>query len=268
VTPVPNEDYDMKYRITYGDKVLVYVDEKRRFFVEVQRGAILGTDKGFIKHEELLDKRYGERIKTSLGYEAFLFKPLLIDYQFIISRRTQIIYPKDASLMIYLSSIKPGSIVLEAGVGSGFLTISLASFVGENGKVYGYDIVPQHLEVARSNLEKAGLADRVILKLGDVRKGVEIDSEVDAVFYDLPDPWNALDTAYNVLKDSHPLIVYLPTINQVERTVVEMRRRGLFADIHVYEVLMREYEIEEGASRPKTTMIGHTGFIVFARKIV
>jgi len=258
----------MARKIDYGDKAVIYIDEKRRFLVELKRGGILGTDKGFVKHDDVVGKRLGEAVKTSLGFEARIFKPLLIDYIYAITRKTQIIYPKDASFMIYLSSIKPGDAVLEAGVGSGFLTISLAHFVGEHGRVYGYDIDEEHLMVAKQNLEKAGLADRVVLKLGDVRVGVDLDFEVDAVFYDLPDPWNALATAYRVLRDSCPILIYLPTVNQVEKTVIEMRKSGLFVDMHVYEILMREYEVEDGATRPESTMIGHTGYIVFARKAV
>ncbi len=251
--------------VKYGDNVLVYIDEKRRFLIKVKSGGILGTDKGFIKHDELVGKTYGDSIKTSQGFKAYIYKPLLIDYQYVITRKTQIIYPKDAAFMIYLSGLKPGAKVLEAGVGSGFLTISLANFVGDTGKIYGFDINPKHLQVARENLEKIGLLDRVVLNEGDVRKGVEL-SDLDAVFYDLPDPWNALETAYKILKPSHPIIVYVPTVNQVEKTVIAMRKNKLFEDIHVYEILLREYDVEEGATRPKTTMIGHTGYIVFGRR--
>lgn len=251
--------------IKYGDKILVYIDEKRRFIVKLEPGGILGTDKGFIKHDNIVGKSYGDYIVTSQGYKAHIYKPLLIDYQFSILRKTQIIYPKDASFMIYLSGIGPGSRVLEAGVGSGFLTISLAHFVGDNGKVYGFDINDMHLRVARENLDKTGLLQRVELRKYDVREKIDIRN-LDAVFYDLPDPWNALETAYNTLKPSHPILIYVPTINQVEKTVVYMRKRNLFKDIHVYEVLTREYEVEEGSTRPKSLMVGHTGYIIFARR--
>ncbi|RLG80968.1 MAG: protein methyltransferase [Thermoprotei archaeon] len=250
----------------YGDRVTVYIDSKRRFVVRVSPGGILGTDKGYVKHEDLVGKEYGDSIVTSQKCRAYLLKPLPIDYQHGIDRVTQIVYPKDAAFMIYLAGITPGSHVLEAGVGSGFLTISLATFIGSTGKVYGFDINQHHLEVARRNLEKAGLLDRVYLGLRDIRKGVKLVG-LDAVFYDLPDPWNALKTAYNVLKNGSPILVYVPTVNQVERTVLAMRELGGFVDIHVYELLLREYEVGKDATRPRTAMIGHTGYIVFARKI-
>ncbi|MEM0380575.1 MAG: tRNA (adenine-N1)-methyltransferase [Desulfurococcaceae archaeon] len=249
-----------------GDRVLVYIDKKRRFLITLERNGILGTDKGFIKHSDIIGKNYGDTVETSFGVKAFLYKPLLIDYQYVITRKTQIIYPKDAAFMIYLSGIKPGSRVLEAGVGSGFLTISLANFIGSNGKVYGFDIEPEFLKTTSLNLEKAGLIDRVELKLGDVRESVDL-RDLDAVFYDLPDPWNALETAYSVLKPLHPVLIYVPTVNQVEKTVVEMREKGLFTDINVYELLLREYIVEKNATRPKTMAIGHTGYIIFARRV-
>ena len=256
-------------KLDYGDIVTIYIDQKRIYTIRLTKNNILGTDKGYIKHNNIVGKRYGEHIYTSQGVKAYLLKPLLIDYLHAINRVTQIIYPKDSSLMIYLSSINPDSKILEAGVGTGFLTISLANFISNRGKVIGFDIRKEHLEIAKHNLEKAGLIDKVQLVLGDIRDPSIVQEEVfDTVFYDLPDPWNALETAYRALKPSMPILIYVPTVNQVEKTVVTMKKFSKFIDIHVYEVLLREYLAEKGATRPKTFMIGHTGYIVFARKIV
>ncbi len=255
--------------IRYGDLVTVYIDHKRKYTIRIRKGGILGTDKGFMRHDDIVGKRYGEYISTSRGFKAYLLRPLLIDYLNSIHRVTQIVYPKDASFIIYLSSIKPGSIILEAGVGSGFLTLSILNFIGSSGKLIGFDIRDEHIRVARENIEKHGFSGRVQLILGDIRDPDLVGEGVfDAVFYDLPDPWNALNTAYKGLKPSSPILVYLPTINQVEKTVLAMRSHGGFTDIHVYEIMVREYSVEEGATRPYTLMIGHTGYIVFARKII
>ncbi len=248
-----------------GDKVLVYIDDKRRFIVELRKGSILGTDKGYIKHDDIIGREYGEVITTSRGVKAYILKPLIPDYLHAVRRVTQVIYPKDSSYMIYVSGIGPGSKVLEAGVGTGFLTISLANIVGNDGVVIGYDINPRHLEVARENLVKAGLIERVVLKVGDIRKNIS-ETNLDAAFLDIPDPWNALKILYNALNPSAPLVVYVPTINQVEKTVLSMRKSTCFTMINAVELLLREYSVEENATRPKTLMIGHTGYIVYARK--
>ena len=249
-----------------NDTVLIVIDEKRRFIVKVRRDGILGTDKGVVRLGDLIGKPYGSTIETSQGVKALVLKPLIHDYSLLVQRATQIIYPKDAGFMIYLSGIKPGSRVGEAGVGSGALTIALASIVGSSGLVYGFDISMKNLEVARVNLEKAGVADWVRLLQHDVRNPIDIPEELDAFFLDIPDPWNAIPSIARILRTCGALLVYSPTINQVEKTVIALRRHGCFTDIHAYETLLREYRVEEGAVRPLTRMIGHTGYIVFARK--
>ncbi|MCC6035200.1 MAG: tRNA (adenine-N1)-methyltransferase [Desulfurococcaceae archaeon] len=250
-----------------GESVLVYIDDKRKFTVKLERGRVLGTDKGFISHDVLIGLPYGSPVKTSTGVQAYLLKPLRQDYLYGILRSTQIIYPKDAALMIYLSGIGCGSKVGEAGVGSGALSIAIASIICDEGRLYGYDISERALEVARGNLEMAGLLHRVILSKRDIREGIDVDS-LDAFFLDIPDPWNAIKTVSISLKPSSPLLAYVPTVNQVEKTVLALRESGVFRDIHVYEVLLREYSVEKDAVRPKTRMIGHTGYIIFARRVL
>ncbi len=250
-----------------GDKVLVYIDEKRRFVIVLEEDGILGTDKGYIKHSDIIGRDIGEAVYTSRGFKAYLLKPTISDYLHVFKRATQVIYPKDSSLMIYLSGIGPGSRVVEAGVGTGFLTLSLANIVGDNGRVYGYDIKKQNLEIARRNLELAGLGSRVELYHADIRSGVH-QRNVDAVFLDMPDPWNALEAVYKALKPSAPILVYVPTINQVEKTVLAMRRTNCFIAVKAMETLVREYIVNKEATRPKTLMIGHTGYIIFGRKVI
>lgn len=250
--------------ISEGELILVYIDEKRKFVTRVQRGRVTGTDKGYISHDEIIGRRYGEVLETSMKTKATILKPLLIDIVERSRRATQIIYPKDAGLMIYLSGIGPGSIVGEAGVGTGALTITLASIVGDSGRVYGFDINDKALECARSNLEFAGLSNRVILEKRDIRERLDVTG-LDAFFLDIPDPWNALESIYHSLKVSRPILIFVPTINQVEKTLRKLGEMP-FIDIHVYETLLREYSLNPDALRPRTRMIGHTGYVIFARK--
>ncbi|MEM0001231.1 MAG: tRNA (adenine-N1)-methyltransferase [Desulfurococcaceae archaeon] len=257
----------MEEKIREGIPVLLVIDEKRRFVFKVERGKILGTDKGYILHDQLIGIPYGSVIKTSLGAPALVLKPTVQDYFAGLKRITQVIYPKDAALMVYLSGIGPGSKAGEAGVGSGALSIAIASIIGDAGVLYGFDISDEALKHASENLEKAGLRHRVVLLKQDVRADLSVEP-LDAFFLDIPDPWNAVASVSRVLKASAPLLVYVPTVNQVEKTVTALRESRLFGDIHAYELLLREYQVEPGAVRPKTKMIGHTGYIVFARKVL
>ncbi len=260
MTPKPT------HRLGYGDTVLVYIDEKRRFLVKLRRDGVLGTDKGFIKHEWIVGRRYGDAVELSRGGHAYLLEPLPHDAIHCYRRATQIIYPKDSGFMALLSGIGPRSIVVEAGVGSGALTTVLAWLVGDSGRVYGFDIRRSSIEAASRNLEASGLSGRVELILHDIRESIPVDG-VDAVFLDMPDPWSTLDHVWGCLRGSRPVVIYVPTVNQVEKTVLALRRHGGFIDIHAYEILLREYIVEEGATRPSSIMIGHTGYIVFARKV-
>ncbi len=252
--------------LSYGDIVSIYIDEKRTFVIRLVRGGILGTDKGFIKHEHIVGKSFGEIVYTSRGAKAYIMPPILIDKLRLLKRTTQVIYPKDLSFMIYLSGIRPGSRVLEAGVGTGFLTISLANFVGPNGRIYGFDLNEGRIRILGEAMEILGYKDRVVLKVGDIRKPLDLRG-LDAVFLDIPDPWNALQTIYEVLKPGFPVIMYVPTVNQLEKTVIALREHRGFLSVHAYELLLREYDVSKGATRPQTLMIGHTGYIVYARKV-
>lgn len=252
--------------IREGERVLVLLDG-RKFVIKVERGKILGTDRGYILHDRIIGLPYGSLVTTSLNVPALLLKPMRHDYIYGLRRKTQIIHPKDAAFMVYLSGIGPGSKVGEAGVGTGSLTIALASIVGDDGVVYGFDISDEALNVASTNLEVAGLKHRVKLLKRDVRGTVEVEP-LDAFFLDMPDPWNALASVSRALKVSSPILVYVPTVNQVEKTVIAMRESRKYYDIHVYELLLREYSVERDSVRPSTRMIGHTGYIVFARRVL
>jgi len=252
-----------------GDRVLVILDKRRRYIVEARRGVVLHTDRGVLSMDDVLDRPYGSRVEMRGGQYAYILRPLPEDLMLLgFKRRSQVIYPKDLGYIILLSGVKPGSRVVEAGVGSGFLTFMLAYLVGDNGIVYGFDVREDMIKTARSNLMMAGLLSRVQLAVHDVRKGFPVQNTVDAVFLDLPDPWNTVGHVYSVLKASGRVIVFQPTVNQVEKTASALKRHGGFTDIRAVEILLREYIVEEGRVRPHTRMIGHTGFIVHARKVL
>ncbi|MEM0453432.1 MAG: tRNA (adenine-N1)-methyltransferase [Sulfolobales archaeon] len=208
---------------------------------------------------------YGDSIKLSTSVNAYLLRPTLLDYMMKgFKRVTQVIYPKDLGLMLLLSDIGPGSRVIEGGVGTGFMTAILAKYVGDDGHVYAYELNKDYIEVAYRNLKLIGLDDRVTFRNKDIRNEVD-DTNIDSAILDIPDPWNALNKLVNALKPSATLLSFLPTINQVEKLVTYASNTKLFIDIKVCELMLREYEVKKDAVRPKSRMVGHTGYIVFMR---
>jgi tRNA (adenine57-N1/adenine58-N1)-methyltransferase len=182
------------------------------------------------------------------------------------SRNTQIIYPKDAALIVMFSGIGPGSRVVESGTGTGSLTTALAHYVGPTGKVYTYELRSEFQKNAAKNLERSKLINHVEMKSGDVTLGIE-ERDVDAVILDLAVPWLVVPHAYEALRPSGILVSFSPTIDQVVKTTEALRENG-FVFIETVECMMRAMQVERGKTRPQTLMTGHTGYITHARKIL
>jgi tRNA (adenine57-N1/adenine58-N1)-methyltransferase len=234
--------------------------------IKVQSGQTFHTHKGYLKLDDLIGKEFGEPIKSSLDVTFTTLKPKLTDYMMKSGRNTQIVYPKDAALIVMFSGIGPGSRVFESGTGTGSLTSALAHYVGPTGKVYTYELRPEFQKNARKNLEKAKLIDNVEMKSGDVTMGIE-ERDLDAVILDLAVPWLVIPHAYTALKPSGVLVSFSPTIDQVIRATEALRDAG-FVFIETVECLMRTMQVERGKTRPNTMMTGHTGYITHARKII
>lgn len=247
-----------------GDYVLLYLDDRRTYLVRAERGRVLHTHKGVVKIDDFVGREFGVRVRSSTGVEFIAFKPGIRDYVYKSLRGTQIIYPKDIALIILYGNIQPGSRVIEAGTGVGALTTALASYVRPNGKVYSYEVRGEFIDIARKNLERAGVLDYVILKIKDITQGID-EGDVDAVVLDMATPWLVVPHAYRALKGGGSFISFSPTIDQVIKTVEELRAHG-FVHIETIECLVRRMRVERGKTRPETLMTGHTGYITFARK--
>ena len=252
-------------KIGEGDNILLYLDVRRTYMIKVQVGQTFHTHKGYIKFDDLIGKDYGAAFKSSLGIDFTVLKPTLTDYIMKSQRNTQIIYAKDAALIVMFSGIGPGSKVVESGTGTGALTTALAHYVQPTGKIYSYDIREEGLKAAEKNLKRAGLLDFVELKLKDVVSGID-ERDIDAVVLDLAVPWLVVPQAYEALKPSGTIVSFSPTIDQVVKTV-EVLREYNFVCIETFECIMRGMQIERGKTRPQTLMTGHTGYITHARKV-
>ena len=194
-----------------------------------------------------------------------MLQPSLGDLLVDMKRSTQIMYPKDIGFILTTMSVGPGQTILEAGTGSGSMTIALAYAVGPEGHVVTYERREEFQNLARKNLERVGLESRVELKLGDIKDGFS-EKNIDAVFLDVPNPWDFTKQARAALKPGGFFCNLVPTINQVE-TLLHSLRRERFAFIEVCELLMRYYKPEPTRLRPTDRMVAHTGYLTFARRI-
>jgi tRNA (adenine57-N1/adenine58-N1)-methyltransferase len=219
-----------------------------------------------VQHDILIGKQYGTRITSNTGTEFFALRPALRDYIFKTQRKTQIMYPKDISLIVMFSGIGPGSKIVEAGTGTGALTTALAHYVKTTGKIISYEIRQEFIQTAQKNLEKAGVLKVVKIKNKDITQGID-ETNIDAVILDLATPWLVVPHAYSALKGSGTMVSFSPTIDQVVKTV-EALSENKFIDTQTIECLIRGMQVERGKTRPETLMTAHTGYITFARKSV
>ena len=260
------EQYLTNEKIADGDYVLIYLDSRRTYMLKVESNKTFHTHKGYLKFDDLIGKEYGEPIKSSLGITFTTLKPNLTDYIMKSGRNTQIVYPKDAALIVMFSGIGPGNRVFESGTGTGALTTALAHYVGPSGKVYTYELRPEFQKNAAKNIQRAKLSGNVEMKSGDVTMGIE-ERDLDAAILDLAVPWLVIPHIYQALKPSGAIVSFSPTIDQVVRTTEALRENG-FVFIETIECLMRTMQVERGKTRPNTMMTGHTGYITHARKII
>lgn len=252
--------------IVEGSLVLLDQGARRRKVLVVSRGRVYSSDRGALELGQLVGKPYGSDFITSRGQLTTAYRPLLFDlvYSFF-SRPAQVIYPKDAGLAMILLEASPGKRVLEIGVGSGAITAFMANLVRPQGRVYAYEIREDMARVALENLRKAGLESFVDLKVKDASEGID-ETGLDAAFVDIGDPWRVIEPVHRALRPSAPLMFFIPTFNQVVRLYQELEGHGGWGDLRCFELLERRLDLKPGAIRPSTRMIGHTGYLFFARR--
>jgi tRNA (adenine57-N1/adenine58-N1)-methyltransferase len=249
-----------------GDLIQLVSPSNKTYFVRVNPGGELHTHRGVVKFDDLIGTPWGSQVFSHLGSTFFLLQPSLADLIKETRRNTQIMYPKDIGFILLTMNIGPGAHVVEAGTGSGAMTTALAWAVGAQGKVTSYDSRPEVQNLARKNLERLNLAANVSLKLGDISEGFD-EHDVDALFLDLPNPYDYIAQVRATLKPGGFFGCILPTVNQVERLLYALYQFH-FSFTDVCEILLRYYKPVHNRLRPTDRMIAHTGYLVFSRPIV
>lgn len=200
------------------------------------------------------------------GRRCLVLRPTLADTLGQLQRRAQIVTPKDAMYLLYLAGVAPGARVAEAGSGSGALTTVLAHAVGPTGRVTSFDRREEFVRVARSNVEQAGLADRVEFRVRDVAVDGLDGGPYRSIVLDVAEPWAVLPSVRAALEVGGHVATYTPTYNQLERTVRALAAER-FEELRSVELLERALHVGEGGTRPDFDMLGHTGFLTGARRV-
>jgi tRNA (adenine57-N1/adenine58-N1)-methyltransferase len=249
-----------------GDLALIVSAQKKRYLVNLEAGKQLQTHRGIINYDDLIGQSWGTKVYSHLGSAYLLLQPSVADLLLEIKRNTQIMYPKDVGYILMNMDIGPGKLVIEAGSGSGAFTTALAHMVGPTGHVFSYDNREALQNLARKNILKVGYHERVTFKVRDISSGFD-ESNVDAVFLDLPNPYDYLPQVRSAVKQGGFFGTILPTMNQVIRLLHALHQEK-FSFIDVCEILLRYYKDAYARLRPTDRMVAHTGYLIFARPVV
>ncbi len=252
-------------KIEESSYVLLFHTPRKKWLTKVAQDKKFHTHLGIIDVSSIIGMEYGSAIRTTEGKLIFLMEPSIHDFIMKSERKTQIVYPKDLGYIVARTGLKNGSKVLEVGTGSGALATFMASIVKPEGHIYSFDVNSDFMEIAKRNLEKAGMAKYVTMHQHDPHQGVDIRN-VDVATVDLGDPWTVVDQVHDALKGGGAFVAICPTMNQIERTAAQLKKSG-YADIDCVELMIRNIEAREGMTRPSMRMIGHTTYLVFARKV-
>jgi len=252
-------------RTQEGDLVQLVGLRHKHFIFPLAAGGQFHTHRGIVNHDDLIGISWGSQVFSHMGSPFFLLQPMLGDILTDLPRNTQILYPKEIGFILITMGVGPGQRVMEAGTGSGAMTIALAYNVGPTGKVISYEQRPEMQNLARKNLTRMGLEERVDFKLRDIAEGFD-ETDVDAFFLDVANPYDYIPQVRAALKPGGCFCSLIPTYNQVEKLILALRRNQ-FAFIEMCEILLRYYKAEPSRLRPTDRMVAHTGFLVFARRI-
>ena len=249
-----------------GDIVLLVGKDRKESIIVVEPGREHQTHHGVLPHDAIIGRRWGETAETHIGYHYQILPPSLEQLVRSIRRATQIVYPKEIGYMLMKMNIGPGTHIVEAGTGSGGLTLALARMVMPHGHVYTYEVRPEMQSLAQKNLSRVGLTKYVTFKVRDIAEGFD-EQGVDAVFLDVREPWTYLPQVHATLKGGGFFGSLLPTTNQVSALLRYLEQQP-FGFVEVEELILRPYKAVPARLRPFDRIIAHTGYLIFARALI
>ncbi len=249
-----------------GDLVALASTKTNYFIFRLEEGGKFETHRGIIRHDDLIGTKWGSEVVSHKGSSFYMLQPGIYEILSNTKRNTQIMYPKDIGFILMKMNIAPGTTIIEAGTGSGGLTQILALMVGKEGHVYSYERREEMTNLARKNVQKLGLQDQVTFYNRSIEDGFE-QKNVDAVFLDLPNPYDYVQQVRDALIPGGQFGSLLPTTNQIVKLLLEMRRMD-FEFVDVVELMLRFYQAEAEKFRPVDRMVAHTGYLVFGRPIL
>lgn len=238
----------------------ILIDEKGKKYLA--SNGDLHTNKGYIKKEDIDSSCEGDVLKTHLGHKFTIIQANINDYIELMERKCSIILPKDIGIVTAYTSLGCGQRVVEAGTGSGATALYFANIVGVEGDVCSYELREDFARIADKNIREFG-QENVIVKNQDIKEGID-ESDLDLIFLDLAQPWDVVEIAAGSLKVGGYLAAYNPYIEQVF-TLHKVLKKCKFSDLKTVECILREMEVKVRGTRPKTRMVGHTGYLTFAR---
>lgn len=255
-----------------GERVQLTGPKGRLNTITLRAGAVFGTHRGDIRHDDIIGKPDGSVITNQAGVEYLALRPLLTDFVLSMPRGAAIVYPKDAASIVTMGDIFPGARVVEAGVGSGALSMYLLRAIGVNGTLTSFERRAEFAEIAKANVETqfGFVPNNWSIQLGNLEDELQTAVEpgsIDRVVLDMLAPWECIDSVSQALAPGGVLICYVATVTQLSRVAEEIKASGNYADPEAFESLVRGWHLQGLAVRPEHRMGGHTGFLLTARRL-